>query len=253
MFAPTALTPALTLWQSSILQDLGVLHGFTVRPWNIRNKRDLQSMLTETRWYPDDRPVRVNLSRQIHGHAVSRPALRLREADAVVADQPRTLAAVRTADCVPLLLSTRDGHAVAAVHAGWRGLDPTTGPTVIAEAVRCLIDTAGLRMTDPARGLRAAVGPCIAGRNYEVGPDVADRFRSAHPQAVDDTLGPRPRLDPRTVAIQQLQTAGLDPAHLDVFSGCTYDDPTRFYSYRREGPGVGHQAALISPRLSPAT
>ena len=237
-----------TLWRSSLLDELGLHHGFTTRPDDVRERGDLRGWVERVGWFADGRAFRVHLVRQVHGHAVSRPAMRLQEADAVVVDDPGAVAAVRTADCVPILLATRDGHAVAAVHAGWRGLDPTAGPGVIAAAVAGLIDTAGLRMDHPRRGLRAAVGPCIAGRRYEVGPEVADRFRPHHPAAIDDTRGDRPRLDCRAVAVDQLVAAGLEPDRIDVFAGCTFDDAEGFYSYRREGPGVGHQAALIAPR-----
>ena len=264
MFEAIESRPGVTFWRSSLLHERAVPHAFTTRPHNIRSAPDLQDWIRLSGWPDTPAPptappvppaptgsdnhaaLRVHMARQVHGHAVSRPGLRLREADAVVVDQPGRVAAVRTADCVPILLATRDGHAVAAVHAGWRGLDPTASPGVIAQAVDALVQTAGLRMAQPARGLLAAIGPCIAGRNYPVGPEVADRFRTPHPRAVDDTPTP-PHLDCRTVAQQQLRAAGLDPQHIDTLDACTFDHPA-FYSYRREGAGVGHQAALIAPR-----
>ncbi|MEL7089850.1 MAG: polyphenol oxidase family protein [Planctomycetota bacterium] len=245
MFERFQLDDGRAVWRSSLLAELGANHVFTTRSWGIRNAKDVRGLLEATGLLAGRGEPRVVLSKQVHGRTVSRPADRMIEADAHVADQPDTAAVVRTADCVPILLSTRGGHAVAAVHAGWRGLVPETG--VVAEAVRALVEVAGLRMVEPGRGLGAAIGPCISAARYEVGPEVAERFTQRHAGAVTAGESDRFQLDLRRIAREQLVAAGLAGGSVDTCPSCTFDDAGDFFSYRREGRGVGHQAAVVVP------
>ena len=234
------------VWRSSLLAETGAHHVFTTRSWDIRDAKDVRELVAFTGLLADQADPKVVLSKQVHGNAVSRPADRMIEADAHIADQPDTAVAVRTADCVPILLSTRGGYAVAAVHAGWRGLDPQVG--MIGRAVRALVEVAGLRMVEPGRDLGAAIGPCISAPRYEVGPEVAERFTAEHGDAVTPGAGDRFHLDLRRLAHEQLVAAGVAVSGIDTFPGCTFDDADEFFSYRREGAGVGHLAAVAVPQ-----
>lgn len=245
VFERFKLNDGRAVWRSSLLAELGANHVFTTRSWDIGGAEDVRGLLAATGLLHEPAEPRVVISKQVHGSAVSRPADRMIEADGHVADQPDTAVVVRSADCVPILLSTRGGHTVAAVHAGWRGLDPGVG--IVAEAVRALVEVAGLRMGEPGRGLGAAIGPCISGARYEVGPEVAERFAAGHAGAVTPGPGDRFRLDLRCVARAQLVAAGVSDQAIDTFAGCTFDDADEFFSYRREGRGVGHMAAVVVP------
>lgn len=243
VFERVQLDPGRAIWRSSRLEALGVAHGFSTRVWDVKTDRDLTAVIDATQPPTTPPPDRVILSKQVHGHTVDTPGHRCAEADAHVTDQPGEAVAVRTADCVPVLLATGDGRTVAAVHAGWRGLVPEAN--IIGQAVRTLVELAG-PSTERA-GVVAAVGPCISAERYEVGEEVAARFRAEYPAAVRDDLGPRPHLDVRAVALAQLLAAGLAKDRVDVFAGCTFDDAEDFFSYRRDGRGVGHLAAWIAP------
>lgn len=245
MFQAVQLGPGQTVWQSSALIERGVKHLFTTKAWNVKSADDLAEVIEAASWFlPNDEP-RVVMSRQVHGCGVDGPGQRLDEADAHVTDDAHEVVAVRTADCVPVLISSDDGQAVAAIHAGWRGLDPAVG--VIGRAVAKLLEVAG---EAAAAGCVAAVGPCISVERYEVGEEVAIRFRDTTPHAVRDGRGVKPHLDTRAVAVAQLREAGLASDRIDVFPGCTFNDADAFFSYRQHGPGVGHLAALIAPRGS---
>lgn len=243
MFQAVQLGPGQTVWQSSALIERGVKHLFTTNAWNVKSAHDLAEVIEAAPWFSPDDQLRVVMSKQVHGCGVDGPGQRLDEADAHVTDDPHEVVAVRTADCVPVLISSGDGQAVAAIHAGWRGLDPEVG--VIGRAVVKLLEVAG---EASAEGCVAAVGPCISVERYEVGEEVAARFRDTTPHAVRDDLGVKPHLDTRAVAVAQLLEAGLASDHIDVFPGCTFSDAESFFSYRQHGPGVGHLAALIAPR-----
>lgn len=180
--------------------------------------------------------------RQVHGRAVafaSGGAPAPPEADAAIwlgADGPSRAPAVRTADCVPLLLADRGGRAVAAVHAGWRG----TAAGIAGEVVRALAE----RGIDPA-GLIAALGPAILACCYEVGPEVLAAVAAATGDRVRrDRPGP---LDLHASNRRQLEAAGVPGEAIHAAPWCTRCRGDLFFSFRREGAGAGRQMAAIGP------
>src|SRR5207253_5972008 len=148
-------------------------------------------------------------------------------ADAVVALEPGVAAAVRVADCVPILLYAPDRGIAAAVHSGWRG----ARVSIAGRGVRALQHVAG---ADPAQVL-AAVGPCIGRCCYEVGPDLAALFRSLFgPEAADDPAqASRPHLDLRFSVESALLSAGVRKERIEHAGGCTSCDISAFFSHRR--------------------
>lgn len=183
-------------------------------------------------------------------------------------DQPGRLLAIRTADCVPILLADPDGRVVAAVHAGWRGTVQHVAATAVGEMRRAL----GVR----PEHLYAAIGPSIRGCCYQVGREVVEAFRSQfayadelfQPAEPDPVRSRYPMLfmtgappghpyDPRwnseravcldlALANQrQLVSAGVPEAQIEVLPYCTYCHSRQFYSYRREGEAAGRMAAVI--------
>ncbi|CAN5188183.1 purine nucleoside phosphorylase YfiH [soil metagenome] len=171
--------------------------------------------------------------RQVHGVNVV-TAGGYREppvADASVSREPHRVCAVLTADCLPVLLCSRDGACVAAVHAGWRGL------------AAGIIEAALENMGAAARDVRAWLGPAIGAAAYEVGDDVRSRFTDARDATAfarhDDN---RWCADLQTLASLRLRDAGVE--HVSRSRLCTYADSARFFSYRRDGV-CGRMAAVI--------
>jgi hypothetical protein len=178
--------------------------------------------------------------RQVHGANVfvakGRPSSKP-EADIAVTDDPSIALGVRVADCVPVLLADRRTGAVAAIHAGWKG---TAAGAVIA-AVESLRSTYGTNPVD----LIAAVGPSIGPCCYEVGSELAVHF-SSHPDAATwFTPDAKPHLDLWRATGDQLVRAGLSSQHIHVAGLCTFDHPSLFHSFRREGASAGRLVAAI--------
>ncbi len=174
--------------------------------------------------------------RQVHGCGVAvltaAPAA-TPEADAAVTAAPGVVCAVLTADCLPVLLCSRDGGRVGAVHAGWRGL----AAGVLEAAVAAL----GV----PPADVLAWLGPAIGPSAFQVGPEVRAAFVETDPGAEEAFVpdgGDRWRADLQALARRRLAACGVE----QVFGGgpCTHGDPARFYSYRRDGV-TGRMAALI--------
>ncbi len=182
-----------------------------------------------------DLPSAPHWLTQVHGTTIVDAALAGEgvEADGSWTNQPGCVCAVLTADCLPVLLSDRQGSCVAAVHAGWRGL----AAGVIEAAVSKLQPVGG--------DLLAWLGPAIGPRAFAVGDDVRDVFVGHDPRAAGAfTRRPDGSLyaDLYALARQRLAALGVH----DVFGGqdCTASDAGRFFSYRRDGV-TGRMATLI--------
>lgn len=176
--------------------------------------------------------------RQVHGNAIvsvdARPARghdpreQPAEADALVTDRPDVAVGVLVADCLPILVL---GHgAVAAAHAGWRGL----AAGVIDVAVESVRD-AQIADHSPMVGV---IGPGVGGCCYEVGDEVRDAF-AAHGDGVRDGA----RIDLKAIAAAELRGAGVREVH-DV-GLCTLCAPAGlFFSHRRDGGTTGRQMGV---------
>ena len=155
------------------------------------------------------------------------------QGDAAVSRRKGTVCVVRAADCMPVFLTDEEGSAVGVAHAGWRGL--------CGGVIEATLDA--LRLA-PARTL-AWLGPAIGPRAYEVGDEVRAAFLARDGDAaMAFTPSPAGRwlLDLYAVARQRLAKRGV--AKIAGGGFCTYSDPARFFSYRRDGAS-GRMAALI--------
>lgn len=176
-------------------------------------------------------PDRLLTAHQIHSPTVvvadapwtheNRP-----RADAIVSSTPRLAIGVSTADCGPLLFADSEAQVIGAAHAGWRGaFDGVIEATVAAME----------KLGADRKRIAAALGPTISQPNYEVGPELVERFvtadaanagffiateRAGH--AMFDLNGFIGRCVERA-GIMEFEDLGL----------CTYADPDRFFSYRR--------------------
>ena len=167
------------------------------------------------------------------GAAAATRALVPRVADASVAQGTGYVCAIRVADCMPVLFAARDGSAVAAAHAGWRGL----AGGVVEATVR--------RLGVPASQLIAWMGPAIGPAHFEVGEEVRAAFTATDVDAasafVPNARG-RWQCDLYALARRRLTGIGIS----DTYGGgwCTFAEADRFFSYRRSGQ-CGRMAALI--------
>ncbi|MBL8344268.1 MAG: peptidoglycan editing factor PgeF [Rubrivivax sp.] len=198
-------------------------------------------------------PARAVWLHQVHGADVLELDERTPEhpeasADAAWTRTPGIACVVGAADCLPVLFAARDGRAVAAAHAGWRGL----AGGVLEATVNALVRGAGARPAD----LFAWLGPCIGPRRFEVGADVLRAFGAAPTEADVEHFryAPRPDGAPRWLADlhglarQRLRRLGV--AFIVAEAACTYEEESRFFSFRRDGQRTprslsGRMAAAI--------
>lgn len=167
--------------------------------------------------------------------------------DAVTTDVPRVCIGVSTADCIPVLLVDSDHHAVAAIHAGWRG----TKDRIVRSTIESMMKSFG---TQPEK-LKAVIGPGISEKNFEVGDEVYNAFAEAgfdmseiakrHPVMGDNVpeevrkFEKRWHIDLWECNKRQLLDCGLQDDNITVSGICTYDNVEDYFSARRLGSESG--------------
>ncbi|HEX4268276.1 MAG TPA: peptidoglycan editing factor PgeF [Steroidobacteraceae bacterium] len=157
----------------------------------------------------------------------------LAPADGAVTRTAGRVCAIQVADCMPVLFASADGAVIGAAHAGWRGL------------AAGVLDTVVRAMHVPPERLVAWLGPAIGQAHFEVGEEVRAAFLAADSQAAAAfTANARGRWQCDLYALARRRLAGLGVGEVYGAGWCTYADPERFFSFRRDGR-CGRMAALI--------
>ena len=162
-------------------------------------------------------------------------------ADALVTDRPGTLLGILTADCAPILLADAEAGVIGAAHAGWRGAVAGVAASTI---------TAMEKLGAQRDRIAAAVGPCIAQRNYEVDHAFAERLIVAAPdneRFFTDGPAGKPHFDLESFVVASLAATGI--TRIEALGLDTYAEHARFFSFRRAThlgePDYGRQLSLI--------
>ncbi|MDP2270781.1 MAG: peptidoglycan editing factor PgeF [Archangium sp.] len=234
--------------------SISVPHGFPTRAGGVSGK-PFDSLNTSFGVGDDPLAVRENLARlsasarvepsklhfvkQVHGDRVveASAATPETEADAVWTEVPGTAVGVRTADCVPILIEDPGGR-VAAVHAGWRGVENE----IVTRTIERLVARGG-----ELAQLRFAIGPCIQRCCFEVDGDLPRRFEAAFGAKVVVRSGEqiKPHLDLPLAVQETLSRLGVPEGHVAVLPQCTMCD-ARFFSHRREHGVTGRHLSFIT-------
>lgn len=171
---------------------------------------------------------------QVHGiTCVEAHPAELPPADASFTRETGLACVVMTADCLPVLLTSRDGQRVAAAHAGWKGLAGG-----ILEATLAALGTLDVLVW---------LGPAIGPQAFEVGPEVREAFLNRHPdadKAFSNTQKDRYHADLYGLARLLLTQAGVPTEAIYGGGRCTFLEPDAFFSYRRDRT-TGRMASLI--------
>lgn len=227
--------------ESSRLRALGFRHGFATRALDFASRLTPEQRMEHAQTlglllrYDPSRLFQVS---QVHGGtallAEGAPAsFATREADALVATTRDDVVGIRVADCVPVLLADPETGAVAAVHAGWRGV--VAGVTESAVA---------LATEKGARFRAAAIGPCIGACCFEVGHDVAAQIaRATGADVVQRRTDDKSFVDLRRAVRATLARAGI--TDVEDVGGCTRCSSELYFSHRRDGERAGRHLAVI--------
>jgi YfiH family protein len=169
------------------------------------------------------------------GRGSTNPSDAIGATDALVTFDVDVTLAVLVADCVPLLLAL-PGRAVAAVHAGRRGVEQGVVATTLSRL-------------DPPEEVSAVIGPAIGGCCYEVSDDVAAQITASVPSAKATTTWGTTSLDLPAAVEAQLRDSGVD--RIRRVGGCTRCNAETFFSHRADsGDAAGRFAGLIVRRAT---
>lgn len=239
---------ALDILTADAFGDARVRHGFTTRTGGVSEGPYASLNLS---WSRGDDKARVEENRarvsaafggarlvfanQVHGAVVHRvdaapEGWSVGEGDALMTDRPGLALCAQTADCTPVLLFDPEHCAIAAIHAGWRG--------VVAEVIPATVRAmAKAYRTQPER-LKAVIGPAVSAPNYRVGPEVLAQFEAlfgpldagfALPRDSEGGAG----LNVSEGARRQLVASGVRPDAIAWLKHCTFAQEERFFSCRR--------------------
>ncbi len=245
---------------------LGCPHGFSTRVGGVSTLPHTASLNLQCGRGDSDETVFANLrlfseavgveaesvvtAHQIHSSHISlltdmhRGQRSVLECDGFVTISDRVAPSVKTADCVPILLSARDTRgrvfAVAALHAGWRG----TASGIAARGVECLIELGARR-----ESIRAAIGPSIGACCFEVDADCRDALIAGLGSVAEANItrrGEKFYPDLKAINRDALMKAGISGDNMDVSDLCTVCHPELFYSHRASGGLRGTLLSVIS-------
>jgi polyphenol oxidase len=235
--------------------SLPVSHGFTTRKGGVSD--DYYSSLNLGLSTGDDPEVvgqnrervlehfrvnknQVSVLEQVHGNTVvvAEAGWHTFQADAQVTDDPNLLLIIGMADCLPILFYDPVQKAVGAAHAGWRGTSLRIAENVVVTMQR----EYGSKPAD----LRVAIGPAICKKNYQVGAEVFEAFKTAGiPASVFEEDGERYRVDIAGANKCVLEQSGIPKENIEDLNLCTFANSELFYSHRRDGQKRGSHWALI--------
>ena len=171
----------------------------------------------------------LTLLKQVHGDRVhliysssERESIHLQEGDAIVCTVKDFPIAVKTADCVPILIAHPDG-VIAAVHAGWRG-------TRLKILEKTLLKIRNDLKKDLSL-VHVAMGPSICGTCYEVGEEVAKEFEKSY---LVEKENDKFLLNLKQVNADMAELLGVPKKQITIFEDCTLCMNDEYYSYRHE-------------------
>ncbi len=186
---------------------------------------------------PDN--TKIQWLEQVHGNGVVQitdVSLQAVTADAAFTKEKNICLSVMTADCLPILLASKAGDEIAAIHGGWRPL----AANIISNTIS--------KMDTGASELCAWLGPCIGKKAFEVGQEVVDTFVSQSPlfslAFIKHTPG---KYFADLQQIAQIQLSQLGVESINVSPECTFSNTEKYYSYRKNTK-TGRMASLICLR-----
>lgn len=251
-------------------------HGFFTQEAWPRTPQELVMALVADSSSPTPTATQVYRIKQVHGNTVltasesQQPVenseaseqsegqkIELALADGLISDAAGQAVWVCSADCTPALIGDVVTGQVAAVHAGWRGTAAKIIPVAIAKF---------LAQGSHLSNLRVAMGPAISGTVYQVSAEVAAQTAATvapnpavgidslladlqalpQPPIIPDAKLGHVKLDVRRVNALQLEHLGLQPEQIAIAPHCTFQEPERFFSYRRTGLKQVQWSGLIS-------
>ena len=162
---------------------------------------------------------------------------KLKATDALITNVAKVWLFMLTADCIPIVIFDPGKKVVAAIHAGWRGLENR----IILKTIDKMVANFGCQVEQ----LKVGIGPAICRAHYEVGYDVSHYFIAEYSDAVMINGG-KWQLDLVAICSRMLRLKGVLTENIDLSGFCSFCSPNKFYSYRRDAGNTGRMGTGIA-------
>ncbi len=156
--------------------------------------------------------------------------------DAIITSKKNFFIGVRTADCVPILLTSKDSTFVAAVHSGWRGTYNKIVKNVIEEIV--------VKYKCSVSNILCAIGPSIGYCCYEIGKSMAEKFQERFNLEKDNLQIIDKKYFLNLAGINKKIINQLGISNVELLSNCTHCEKS-YFSFRRDGSRINNQISII--------
>lgn len=179
---------------------------------------------------------KVALQKQVHEDNISiidKPGI-AGESDAMITDKRNLGLAVSTGDCTPVFIYDKKNSVIAGVHSGWR----STEKKILKKTLKLLKSN----YNSDAENLYVYIGPTISQKNYEVGPEVAEKFDEKYLKPVNGKF----LLDVPKINYDLLIDFNIPEENIQLSSLCTFDNAKLLHSFRREGKQSGRALGVIA-------
>ncbi|MBE9532281.1 MAG: peptidoglycan editing factor PgeF [Proteobacteria bacterium] len=227
-------------FRSELLGSTSVKHAFLGR---FDTPEELSATTTEIFGHPSEDVITID---QVHGNDVlllEKPLKKASsykkvEADAIITALFNVPIAIRSADCLPILLFDKKSCTIGAAHAGWR--------STLAEVAKKTVEKMNKEFGSKPENILAAFGPFIGACCYTVEPYLVKRFDKAGLDISSFLISDSStRLDLARANRDQLIDAGIKKENISTKAPCTSCNTDRFYSYREEGEKTGRELSII--------
>lgn len=170
---------------------------------------------------------------QLHSNEVRRYNGDTLRCDGVISDDRKRVFVINSADCVPILLASKDREAIGAIHAGWRG--------TIEGILKNAIDTFSKTFNKSREDILVGLAPAICKECYEVDFELYERFRErflnfkecfSTSSKSDSTL--RYHIDLKKLNYNIALESKIEEKNIEMSHFCTKCNSDLFFSYRIE-------------------
>ena len=177
----------------------------------------------------------IIIPKQIHSKNVvlQYKAGEINGVDGVFTFNPDLVCSIQVADCMPIFFSHLTENKFGLIHVGWRGL--VDG--IIYESIR-LLDNHGLNIDE----FEIIIGPSIQSCCFEVKNDIIKNFEKEFLKKINENNF---KVNLQAIAISQLKSFNYNTEKIKVISDCTFCNPKKYHSFRRDGKDSGRMIGIL--------
>ncbi|AGK97292.1 peptidoglycan editing factor PgeF [Clostridium pasteurianum] len=202
--------------------------------FNMSTSEGIENLENIKKWFQVEE---VGYLKQTHSDKIYLYDGIVHEGDAIITDKPNVAIGVFTADCVPVLIYSKDRSIIAAVHSGWKG----TFLEIVYKTIKRIVDMYSVDVKD----IKVYIGPHNRECCYEFGKDIAEKFyeKDIYKNIKFYNNG---KLNLEACILRQLVKIGVLKENIKSLNICTFcNDRYELFSYRKQKVNYGRMYSFI--------